>query len=447
MTNVQVSRHPHKGLARVRLPESRGQAIVLIALLLVILVAIAGLAIDGGQLLFLKRDAQNAADAAVLAAANARCDLGYDEDNPTANESDIEEAGYLAAEQNGFDDDTSTPVSDDVEVNWPIGSLPVGAQGTTDEFIEVNITADADPYFIQVVYQGPLQVQAYAVARCVPEKLASQLYAMTAFAPCGVGCDVTLDITGSDSTIEGGVASNCECKNSGASNDIEQGEGDAAAACAEGWQAGEPDLEPSPTPGDNPTATADSDYDLIYLAENYAPGSTFEASAQADTCAGFDDLEEDADGDDCYHYYSGDFDAGNGNTLEGLYYVEGDVSGQNPVGGDKGLVIVALGAVSFSGGAESFVTYHEDEGFLLIMALATGEGSPSCNADGISLSGQGNYRGTFYAPYGECQLSFSNTTMIGAILCYTINTSGSNFYLIFDPQKIPPVPPGARISQ
>ena len=44
-----------------------GQAIVLIAFGMIVLIMVMGLAIDGGGLLFLRRDAQNAADAAIKA--------------------------------------------------------------------------------------------------------------------------------------------------------------------------------------------------------------------------------------------------------------------------------------------------------------------------------------------------------------------------------------------
>jgi len=67
-----------------------GQAIVLMALVMVALLGMLGLAIDGGGLYFLWRDAQNATDAAVLAASYARCTNG-----------DIIKAGLAAAAKNG----------------------------------------------------------------------------------------------------------------------------------------------------------------------------------------------------------------------------------------------------------------------------------------------------------------------------------------------------------
>ena len=53
-----------------------GQIIIIIAFLMVAMIAMLGLAIDGGGLLFLQRDVQNAGDAAIVAATYAQCSGG-----------------------------------------------------------------------------------------------------------------------------------------------------------------------------------------------------------------------------------------------------------------------------------------------------------------------------------------------------------------------------------
>src|SRR5688572_10301773 len=98
-----------------------GQAILLIALAFIGLLAITGLAVDGGGLLFLKRDAQNATDAAIVAATYAKC-AG----------ADFVEAARLAAAENGFTH---------------------GQNNVTVSVIEVTGTGDytaAGKYYIQV---------------------------------------------------------------------------------------------------------------------------------------------------------------------------------------------------------------------------------------------------------------------------------------------------------
>src|SRR5579859_3186445 len=53
--------------------QERGQSAVLVALLLVALMGMLALAIDGGYALFMRRQAQNAADAGALAGAHDYC--------------------------------------------------------------------------------------------------------------------------------------------------------------------------------------------------------------------------------------------------------------------------------------------------------------------------------------------------------------------------------------
>ncbi len=83
--------------------EEKGQAVVLVAIALVALLALTGLAIDGGQLLALRRSTQNAADAAALAGVRelaqvvARCQSGS-----AANDQRVWNAIVQFAIQNGI---------------------------------------------------------------------------------------------------------------------------------------------------------------------------------------------------------------------------------------------------------------------------------------------------------------------------------------------------------
>ena len=77
--------------------STSGQAIILIGVAAIGLIAVMGLAIDGGRLLFLHREAQTAADAAALAAARSLCEG-----------KDFELAALGAARANGFDNDQTS---------------------------------------------------------------------------------------------------------------------------------------------------------------------------------------------------------------------------------------------------------------------------------------------------------------------------------------------------
>lgn len=128
----------------------RGQAIVLIVLVMTALLGIAAVAVDGGRLYSERRGAQNAADNAVLAAALALC-----------NEENVYNAGYSAANVNGYDNNGDTNT---VQVNWPPAS---GPNAGDDEYVEIVITSIQETSFAKVVIQGDLQTSARAVARCI----------------------------------------------------------------------------------------------------------------------------------------------------------------------------------------------------------------------------------------------------------------------------------------
>lgn len=128
--------------------KHNGQAIVLIAMLMIVLLAITGLAIDGGGIFLLYRDAQNASDAAALSAAYALCTDG-----------DAEQHGLYSAYMNGFSNNNQDTF---VDVYNPPRSDHLG----NGEYIEVVIEAIKPSYFIQIVYDRPLVVTVNAIARC-----------------------------------------------------------------------------------------------------------------------------------------------------------------------------------------------------------------------------------------------------------------------------------------
>jgi Flp pilus assembly protein TadG len=80
------------------LKRERGQALVIIALAIVGLAGMAGLVIDGGNIFLDRRNAQNAADSAALAAALARVQGNK---NPQAT-------AIGSALQNGYNNDGVT---------------------------------------------------------------------------------------------------------------------------------------------------------------------------------------------------------------------------------------------------------------------------------------------------------------------------------------------------
>ncbi len=131
------------------IPSERGQAIVVIALAIVVLLGFAALAIDGGRLYSERRAAQNAADAAVLSAALTKCTNG----NITA-------AAQQIAASNGYNNDG---VKNTVTVNNPPLS---GAYVNNAKYIEVIIETKVDSGFAFFFHPGPFELTGRAVSHC-----------------------------------------------------------------------------------------------------------------------------------------------------------------------------------------------------------------------------------------------------------------------------------------
>jgi hypothetical protein len=124
----------------------RGQAIVLLAVLIVALMAVAGLAVDGGRLYAERRFGQNAADNAALAGALAIC-----------TGEDVVSASQNAAAANGQGDMV------DFVINQPPLSGPNAGDNT---YVEVYIRSAKQPVFAQIVYAGDFETTARAVGHC-----------------------------------------------------------------------------------------------------------------------------------------------------------------------------------------------------------------------------------------------------------------------------------------
>ena len=123
----------------------KGQALILIVLAIFGLVGLTGLTIDGGNVYSDRRHAQNAADAAVMAAALTKVRAG-----------DWQAAGMARAADNDYDNNgTSNTVQ---VVSPPISGTYAG----NPDYIQVLITSHVDTYFAGVVgvHQMTNRVQA-----------------------------------------------------------------------------------------------------------------------------------------------------------------------------------------------------------------------------------------------------------------------------------------------
>lgn len=450
--------------------EQSGQAIVLVALLLVLLLGISALAIDGGGVLFLQRDAQNAADAAALSASRWYC-LSDKTDAAGA-----EVVGIARASENGFTTGMNGGTARDVvvTVDVDLATLPAGANPSADpsDFTRVTINAVKPSFFAQLVYKGNLAVSVEAVSECTEAKTFSTIGAMTGFGECGMD---TVDFSGSEVYVEGGMNSAGGCDITG-SNGHDQniiGTNNCDPLDAKGDFVDTPDDSgPSSMDGD-PLAD-------LWIVSDWAPGSLIAQAASADTCPNAGSNSGIDVG--CYHTAI----PGDGN-LEGVYYLENQ--GSIPGGlkwGPKGATIVvndpASGATQFQpndldtqasvtiiapytlptgfdystngfdGAEENFLKVMLENNWLLMMNNYGSPGSSQlCSSSGEAFKfsfSKGEFKGVIYASHAPCEASFSGLDVgYGALVCSMVNLSGSGFSLIWDPKVLPPIDPHIGLNR
>lgn len=168
--------------------DQRGQALLMVAAGMSVLVLLTGLTVDSGNLYGHRRQAVNAADAAALAGAY---ELFHGNGTAAA-----EAAAYQWAESNGYG-------PEQVTVNIPPLS---GPHAGDSNFVEVLISEDVEKYFIQVAYSGDWSVSARAVAGRTTRPFP---YTLLALHP--TQCQSIL-VTGSGNIqVEGGIHGNSSC--------------------------------------------------------------------------------------------------------------------------------------------------------------------------------------------------------------------------------------------
>lgn len=407
-----------------------GQAILLIALLMVVLLGFIGLAIDGGILYKMQRDARNAADAATMAAIYRLCTNG--------DSAAVQSAGLAAASANGFDNDG---VTNRVTITNPPGSGPAAGN---PQYVEVTVWADSPTYLIQLVYPGPTEVTARAVGHCRPQQPALPGYALLALAaqnPSKTGL-----------TVSGG--GNITITNAGAfSNSTNTTNGSITVS------------------GDNTNFTADGSIDAVGTIAVNGVGATFGPTYSTGNLPMEDplaDLPEPENPGNCQNVppiHNGDDVAlppgcytgvqMNGGTLTlsgGIYYFTGDVTITN---GDfiatDVMIFLASDGFQMTGGelvltAMSPATNPVWAGMAMYSSRSnTGEN------DSIKLTAQSSTTliGTIYAPGVDVELSaHTGDTVIGQIIADVVMVSGQgDFYITYDPDLLFQLPPSLEINE
>jgi hypothetical protein len=130
--------------------RENGQALVLVALSLLVLVGIVGLSIDMGYLRYAKRRLQTAADSAAIAGASELKDGNY----KTAAVNDAKVNGF----EDGVDGVTVTSFN-------PPNDPPFKGKPNATEYVEVRVQQDAPTFFMRIFGVKSAALNATAVAQ------------------------------------------------------------------------------------------------------------------------------------------------------------------------------------------------------------------------------------------------------------------------------------------
>ena len=217
--------------------SERGQALILIVGALVGLLAFTALAVDGGMVLYDRRSAQNAADAAALAGAYTLSWNYYTATNQAALESAVDSAIHTRAHDNHYDtaDGKSVAIGIyNVGGDYSFGAPPASIHtvqadsGDPNYYVQVTITSPVNTSFLHLIYSGTVENTVTAVAHAVPQPKGPPAggSALVSLAPTGCatasgsGGGIYIGGNGLANLIGGGlfINSNSDCALSGASN-------------------------------------------------------------------------------------------------------------------------------------------------------------------------------------------------------------------------------------
>jgi Flp pilus assembly protein TadG len=406
----------------------QGQTAILLALAMIGLLGIVGLALDGGMLFWNQRRAQNGADAAAIAGVtklaehviDKTCTSGSEQDIlalvqeyagvnevPNADAGENVEAFYLVENNSG----------DRVPLIYPTSGKPwhVGETG--------SIPCDKDPVGLQVTARFPQQTFLAGVIGIAQTNVtvdASAIFKTT------TGCDSfvlialsddpgqnTLHLSGSDVHITGGgVHSNGGIHDTGNDLTVEDG---APVEYGEGAANHTEKLNDQSRITDAPPVSGDGFY--TYL--DFAPGGFIYQH--------YYDIDPSM-----IHIIPGDLEESDvkdadGNLIDGLYLVTGDTHLQHLTSKTDARpwrVTIANGVLIYTGCSN------------------TSKGA-------VKFSGSNNsWAGLILAPNGDFDSSGAkNTDGNGMVVALHISVSGSNNNLHHHPNYCPASPPKVLLIQ
>jgi hypothetical protein len=372
--------------------SQRGQSIVLIAVAMVGLLGMAGLAIDGGILFADRRHAQNAADAAAMAGAFS-----------ILQGNDPVFYAYARAADNDFDNNHLTNW---VDVYYPPTS---GAYAGDPDYVQVFIDSKVDPVFAHFVFGGELKNTVNAIAHARPATVEPLLFGNAIVGLAESGCAVVWSHGNNNTDITGGgihVNSDnpdCAFKASGSNTlDITGG----GISVVGGFEiSGGASVSPLPASGADvmvepviPTPTCSDTADRNDGAGTFTPGYT-------------DDFN---------------FNGGTWTLDSGIYCVDGGFTvnaGTSIVGNDV-MIYMMSGDVTWNGSATLNLDAPDDGEYagMLIYQDPANTARATINGDNAST-----FTGTMYYPGAEVQINGTGATdgFHSQVIGDTVDMSGT----------------------
>ncbi len=404
-----------------------GQVLVLLALMMIFFLGMVGLAIDGGLVFSERRQAQNAADGAVLSAALAQIE-GRDEFSEAL--ASVGEFGYAVTaapcDPPGPDCVMGIGPGREVMISHPPRTGEYAGQSS---YIQVLITSEVRTNFAYFVYSGPVSASAESVAYVRRNKGISDnvIHALSEDACSALWFAGTSDtyVHGGDafsnsSTTDPGI---CESgKQNGSGNVILDPWPSAVRAAGSFLEEGpgvvsppplefspHQDIPPVPVPDcselpDYGTAHATSDEQLTLQPGRYSR-ITFNAGAEITLEPGM------------YCIYGSLGFTGDGGTITGtgvMLYLE---TGAFDLGGNS---VVTLAAEQTPGVLVD-PSQNDWKGMLLYVAAG--------NSSVAKITGTSGsvYSGTTYAPSSLCSIrgTGDNLSMQSQLICNTVKITGT----------------------
>ncbi len=416
--------------------RERGQALVLIAFGIIVLIGMVGLAVDGGNAYSDRRRAQNAADTAVLAGA-----LAY-----ARNDSNWQGIADNRAVSNGYADADFSHSSTIPSSALPYANVEVyncadaapnpcpNPPGDDPTYIEVVITSNIPTYFAKVIGIPIMTNQVRAIAHVVPQEITpmypgNALVALDPHACPGVNYSGSADTT----LINGGIFVNSDCQPA-----YTQTNAGSRLTAPSLCTVGTYDIKNQVAPYFNVPSLQDN------CAPIQSPSQAYTMPPLPDGCKdlGNATVQPNAGpgGEDIWSegVISGstDFPPNTNHKIifnPGVYCITNadfQINSNYTVSGSGVTFYVENGAVDWNGGANINLTAPTSSYYSGLLLYVDQHDTNPVNVLGnvsSGTTGTSNLSGTILAPGSQITLSGSSTTTLdGQVIGDTINLTGSS---------------------